>query len=104
MRVTTVGSGDAFEHVTCRLIVHRVKRLQPLAGDGTEQSVGLAVRAAYSLLLAASSHRAAAATTFGSVGGVNAWAWSRAKSAKLRGGRPVMSWKSVVTKSPQPEA
>ena len=26
------------EHVTCRLIVRRVKRLQPLAGDGTEQS------------------------------------------------------------------
>jgi hypothetical protein len=25
------------EHVTCRLIVRRVKRLQPLAGDGTEQ-------------------------------------------------------------------
>lgn len=26
------------EHVTCRLIVRRVKRLQPLASDGTEQS------------------------------------------------------------------
>jgi hypothetical protein len=25
------------EHVACRLIVRRVKRLQPLAGDGTEQ-------------------------------------------------------------------
>ena len=25
------------EHVTCRLIVRRVKRLQPLAGDATEQ-------------------------------------------------------------------
>jgi hypothetical protein len=25
------------EHVSCRLIVRRVKRLQPLAGDGTEQ-------------------------------------------------------------------
>ena len=25
------------EHVTCRLIVRRIKRLQPLAGDGTEQ-------------------------------------------------------------------
>ncbi len=25
------------EHVTCRLIVRRVKRLQPLASDGTEQ-------------------------------------------------------------------
>lgn len=25
------------EHVTCRLVVRRVKRLQPLAGDGTEQ-------------------------------------------------------------------
>jgi len=47
---------------------------------------------------------AAAAATFGSLRGVNAWAWSRAKAAKLRGGRPVMSWKSVVTKSPRPEA
>ena len=27
----------AAEHVQCRLIVRRVKRLQPLAGDGTEQ-------------------------------------------------------------------
>jgi len=26
------------EHVPCRLVVRRVKRLQPLAGDGTEQS------------------------------------------------------------------
>src|SRR3546814_6996032 len=25
------------EHVTCRLVVRRVKRLQPLASDGTEQ-------------------------------------------------------------------
>ena len=26
------------DHVTCRLIVRRVKRLKPLASDGTEQS------------------------------------------------------------------
>jgi hypothetical protein len=27
------------EHVACRLVVRRVKRLQPLAGDGTEQVI-----------------------------------------------------------------
>jgi len=30
------------EHVACRLVVRRVKRLQPLAGDGTEQGELLA--------------------------------------------------------------
>jgi len=34
---TAFTSRRKADHVTCRLIVRRVKRLQPLAGDGTEQ-------------------------------------------------------------------
>ena len=34
---TAFTSRRKHEHVRCRLIVRRVKRLQPLAGDGTEQ-------------------------------------------------------------------
>ena len=34
---TAFTSRRKAEHVRCRLIVRRVKRLQPLAGDGTEQ-------------------------------------------------------------------
>ena len=34
---TAFTSRRKAEHVTCRLIVRRVKRLQPLASDGTEQ-------------------------------------------------------------------
>jgi Transposase DDE domain group 1 len=35
---TAFTSRRKHEHVQCRLVVRRVKRLQPLAGDGTEQS------------------------------------------------------------------
>ncbi len=35
---TAFTSRRKHEHLNCRLIVRRVKRLQPLAGDGTEQS------------------------------------------------------------------
>ena len=34
---TAFTSRRKHEHVTCRLVVRRVKRLQPLASDGTEQ-------------------------------------------------------------------
>jgi len=34
---TAFTSRRKADHVTCRLVVRRVKRLQPLAGDGTEQ-------------------------------------------------------------------
>lgn len=34
---TAFTSRRKAEHVSCRLVVRRVKRLQPLAGDGTEQ-------------------------------------------------------------------
>jgi len=34
---TAFTSRRKADHVTCRLIVRRIKRLQPLAGDGTEQ-------------------------------------------------------------------
>jgi hypothetical protein len=35
--ITVFTSRRKADHVTCRLVVRRVKRLQPLAGDGTEQ-------------------------------------------------------------------
>lgn len=37
VRFTAFTGRRKAEHVTCRLIVRRVKRLQPLASDGTEQ-------------------------------------------------------------------
>jgi hypothetical protein len=35
--ITVFTSRRKADHVTCRLVVRRVKRLQPLAGDGSEQ-------------------------------------------------------------------
>jgi DDE family transposase len=56
---TAFTSRRKHEHVQCRLIVRRVKRLQPLAGDGTEQGE----------LFAAYRHHAFITNS--------PWAWSR---------------------------